>query len=238
MFNYGFYFGQPWWLAACVLLVPIVWMARRNLTSLGRVRRWSAILLRCLVVLILVCLLARPSLTRRSKHLTVITVIDRSESIPENLKEQSLAYLSQALKDSVAPDKLAIVDIAEAASISKLPSTKVDIRQRNTTLTGQQTKLEDGIQMAMAIAPPNAAVRILLVSEGNETAGSLKDAAQTAAANKIPIDVLPLQYQYANEVVFKRLVAPTKARSDQTVSLRFILSSTTYSKGKLQSWVF
>ena len=234
MFNYGFYFGQPWWLVACVLLVPIIWMARRNMTSLGKLRRWSAIILRCLVVLILIFLLARPALTRKSRHLTVISVIDRSESIPDDLKDESLAYLEHALKDGITSDKFAVVDVAEAASISKLPSIDVSIRKRNTTLTGQQTKLEDGIQMALAIAPPDSAVRILLVSEGNETAGSLKDAAQTAAANNIPIDVLPLQYQYANEVVFKRLVAPTKARSDQTISLRFILSSTTYSKGKLQ----
>ena len=54
--------------------------------------------------------------------------------------------------------------------------------------------------MALAIAPPNTAVRILLVSEGNETAGDLKEAAQTAASNKIPIDILPIHYQYKNEV--------------------------------------
>ncbi len=71
-------------------------------------------------------------------------------------------------------NQLAVVDVAETASISTLPSTDVGIRQRNTTLKGEQTKLDAGIEMAMAIAPPNTAVRILLVTEGNETAGDLK----------------------------------------------------------------
>jgi hypothetical protein len=93
--------------------------------------------------------------------------------------------------------------------------------------------LAEGIQMAMAIAPPDTAVRILLVSEGNETAGDLKEAARIAAANKIPIDVLVVQYEYEDEVIFRRLAAPAQARSGQTVSLRFILNSTAPTRGKL-----
>ena len=185
--TYGFYFGQPWWLVGCILLVPVIWLARRNLTALGSVRRVLATVLRCIVILILIILLARPVVTRKSRRLTLITVIDRSQSIPIGLQQKSLDYLSRALVHKVPRDQLAVVDVAEAASISKLPCGDISIRQRNTTLNGQQSKLSDGIQMAMAIAPPDTAVRILLVSEGNETAGDLKEAARIAAANKIQI---------------------------------------------------
>ena len=233
IYTYGFYFSRPWWLLGCILLVPIVWLGLRNLAALGPVRRVLAIVLRCLVVIILIALLARPMLTRTSKRMTLIAVVDRSQSIPANLQKSALEYLSRAFADKGAGDQLAVVDVAEAASISKLPSGDIAIRQRNTTLNGQQSKLADGVQMAMAIAPPDTAVRILLVSEGNETGGDLKEAARIAAANKIPIDVLPLRYSYDNEVIFKRLAAPTKARSGQTVQLRFILNSTTNVRGKL-----
>ena len=215
------------------MLVPIVWLGLRNLAALGPVRRALAIVLRCLVIIILIALLARPMLTRTSKRMTLIAVVDRSQSIPADLQKSALEYLSRAFSDKGAGDQLAVVDVAEAASISKLPSGDIEIRQRNTTLSGQQSKLADGVQMAMAIAPPDTAVRILLASEGNETGGDLKEAARIAAANKIPIDVLPLRYSYDNEVVFKRLAAPTKARSGQTVQLRFILNSTTNVRGKL-----
>jgi uncharacterized membrane protein len=178
-------------------------------------------------------MLARPMLTRKNEQLTVITVIDRSQSIPTDLQTAGLSYLSTALNNKAPRHQLAVVDIAEAASISKLPSVDAKIRQRNTTLRGDQSKLAAGIQMAMAIAPPDTAVRILLVSEGNQTAGDLKEAARIAAANKIPIDVLPLHYQYDREVIFKRLAAPPKARTGQTVSLRFILNTTAPTRGRL-----
>ncbi|MHC4167882.1 MAG: vWA domain-containing protein [Planctomycetota bacterium] len=194
-YSYGFYFAQPWWLVACLLLVPIIWLGRRYLAALGPVRRVLAIVLRCLVTLILIALLARPILSRRSERVTLIPVIDRSQSIPVTHQEASLDYLEKALASKVPRDQLAVVDVAEAPSISKLPSGDITVRRRNTTLTGGQTNLADGVQMAMAIAPPDTAVRILLVSEGNETSGDLKEAARTAAANKIPIDVLRVRYQ-------------------------------------------
>jgi uncharacterized membrane protein len=231
--TYRFYFAQPGWLAAGVLLVPIIWLGRRYLKALSPLRRTSAIILRCMLVIILIALLARLTRSEKNEQLTEIVVIDRSQSIPAELQQGSLDYLSQALAGKPSGDQLAVVDIAEAASISKLPSGDIAIRKRNTTLNGQQTRLADGIQMAMAIAPPDTAVRILLVSDGNETAGDLKEAARIAAINRIPIDILPLCYKYDKEVIFKRLAAPTMARSGQTVSLRFILNSTAQTSGKL-----
>ena len=230
---YGFYFGQPWWLIAGLLVVPLVWLARRNLAALGKGRRIAAIGLRVVVVLLLVVLLARPMLVRKSRRATVIAVMDRSRSIPPELGEAALDYLSLAAGGRTGVDQLAVVDIAEVPSISKLPSTDTTVRRRNTTLRGQQSRLAGGVEMAMAIAPPDTATRIVLISEGNETEGDLKEAARTAAANKISIDVLPIRYRYEREVLFKRVAAPPRARSGQSVSLRFVLNSTADLSGKL-----
>ncbi len=232
--TYGFYFGQPWWLVAGLAIAPLVWLARRNLTALGKARRIAAVILRVMVLLLLAVLLARPMLVRTSRRATVIAVIDRSRSIPVQLAEAALDYLARAVASQRPEDQLAVVDVAEAAHISTLPSGDKTVRRRNTTLAGQQTRLADGIQMAMAIAPPDTATRIVLVSEGNETEGDLKDVAETTvAANHIPIDVLPLRYRYDSEVLFKRLAAPSRARSHQTIDLRFLLDSTAEVRGGL-----
>lgn len=232
--TYGFYFGQPLWLAACALAIPMAWLARRNLKALGRTRQVTAIVLRSLVVIILAALLARPMLTRKNEHLTLITVLDRSQSIPRKLQTSARQFLSDALTGGQAGDLSAVVDVAEVASISRLPSSETGIHERNTTLTGRQSDLAAGVQMAMAIAPPDTAVKILLVSDGNETEGDLVAAARIAAANGIAIDVLPIRYTHSREVVFKRLAAPMKARSGQTITLRFILHSTAAAQGRLK----
>ncbi len=232
--TYGFYFGQPWWLVASLAVIPLVWLAHRNLAALGQARRLAAIILRVMVLLLLVALLARPMLVRTNHRATVIAVVDRSRSIPVELANAALDYLAQAAGSKGPEDQLAVVDVAEAAHISALPSGDETVRRRNTTLAGQQTRLADGIQMAMAIAPPDTATRIVLVSEGNETEGDLKEVAETTvAANHIPIDVLPLRYRYDSEVLFRRLAAPSRARSHQTIDLRFLLDSTADVRGGL-----
>jgi hypothetical protein len=215
-----------WWLLAAWCSCQI-WLARRSWRLLGRVvaAMVGTLAVRCLIPLARRCWSAR----RRDCDCRD----DRSQSIPAELGEAALDYLSRAAAAGTGENQLAIVDVAEAASISKLPSTDTSVRRRNTTLTGQQSRLASGIEMAMAIAPPDTATRILLLTEGNETEGDLKEAAKTAAANQIPIDVLPLPYRYESEALFKRVVAPPRARSGQTVSLRFILNSTAAIAGKL-----
>ncbi|MBP8303141.1 MAG: VWA domain-containing protein [Phycisphaerae bacterium] len=230
---YGFYLGQPWWLAAVLVVGPMVWLAGRNLAALGKGRRTAALLLRGVVVLLLAVLLARPVLVQESRRTTVIAVLDRSQSIPEGLAEAALDHLSKAAVSKQAQDRLAVVDVAEAASISSLPSPEAVIHRRNTVLTGAGSRLAHGIQMAMAIAPPDTAVRIVLASEGNQTEGDLKEAAKAAAANGIPIDVLPLRYRHDAEVLFRRVAAPVRVRSGQTIPLRFLLDSTAEVQGRL-----
>jgi len=64
--------------------------------------------------------------TRKSRRLTLIAVIDRSQSIPTGLQQASLDYLSGALVHKVPRDQLAVVDVAEAARsvrAMKLPVT-------------------------------------------------------------------------------------------------------------------
>jgi uncharacterized membrane protein len=230
---YGFYFAHPWWLLAALAVVPLVWVALRSLRPLSKARRWTAIVVRVLVVLLLAALLARPMLTRRQENLTVIAVVDRSLSVPEERRKQALDYLEQAVADAPQADRLAVVDVAEQARIARLPTTSTQVPRRNISLSGRETHLADGVQMAMAIAPPDTAVRIVLLTDGRETVGDLSAAARVAGANNVPIDVRPLQYRYDREVVMRRLSAPSRARRGQTVPLRFILRSTHAARGEL-----
>ncbi|MGC9454052.1 MAG: VWA domain-containing protein [Phycisphaerae bacterium] len=229
----GFYFEQPWWLLSALPALPLLWWSRRALAPLSASRRWSAMVLRALVILLLALLLARPVLTRSHERLTVIAVVDRSRSVPEKLRSEALDYLEQAVTETGDKDLFAVVDVSEQAKISQLPSRSGSVPRRETTLSGNATNLAEGLHMAMAIAPPDTATRIVLVSDGRETAGDVVAAARAAGANDVAVDVLPLQYQYEREVALRRLIAPSRAAEGQTVQLRFVLRSTHQTSGEL-----
>ena len=232
----GFRFARPLWLLTACLALPAVWLAWRNLAPLGTGRRIAATVLRAAVMVLLAGLLAWPELTRRHELVTVIAVIDRSQSVPRkpvDLQAAAVNYLTAAVANIPPGYQLAFVDIGEKGMIARLPSADPEVPQRNISLLGDQSALADGVQLALAIAPPDTAVRILLLSDGNETVGDLAEVARVAAANGIPIDVRPIQYRHEREVIFRRLIAPARARSGQPVKLRFVLSCTVPTTGRL-----
>ncbi|HAK97284.1 MAG TPA: hypothetical protein DCM87_20420 [Planctomycetes bacterium] len=226
-------FENPWWLCAALIAAPAVLLAVRNLAALGPVRRAAALACRSLVIALLAALLAEPVLTERAEHVTLLAVVDHSRSVPPALREKAAAFVEAALLKKDPRDRLAVVNAAEYAVIDKMPGGGAELRRRETTLPGETTNLAAGLALAMAIAPADTAARILLVSDGNETAGDVREAARTAAANRIPIDVLPIRYRYEREVIFRRLAAPPTARSGETVALRFVLAATAPARGKL-----
>ncbi|MBI5724068.1 MAG: VWA domain-containing protein [Planctomycetes bacterium] len=231
--QFGFYFAQPLWLLAGLIAVPIVWWGWRSTRAFGKAKRILVIALRAICVLLLAAIAAHPTLTMAGKSMTVIVVFDRSLSIPAGRQENAMKYLSSVASARPPEDRLAFIDVAEDAYIARLPCGDVEVPRRNTSITGDQSRLADGIQLALAIAPPDTANRIVLVSDGNETSGDLAEAARAAAANRIPIDIVPIRYNYDREVVFRWLVLPPRASSNQTVAVRMVLNSTDTARGTI-----
>ncbi|MFN5959664.1 MAG: hypothetical protein ACK462_17190, partial [Planctomyces sp.] len=74
---------------------------------------------------------------------------------------------------------------------------------------------------------------MLVISDGNETSGSLLQAAAAARAAGVKIDVLPRRFRIDREVIAERIIAPGTARSGETANLRVVLNSTLATSGRL-----
>src|SRR5262245_815679 len=86
-------FDQPWWLLL-LLLVPILWIfSFKSLSGLGPYRRLFALLFRTVVFTLLVLALAGIQLQKISDRVTVIYLLDQSESIPKLTREAMLEYV-------------------------------------------------------------------------------------------------------------------------------------------------
>ena len=83
MFSYHATFTAPAYLAILLVLPVLWWYSYRRLAGLGGVRRWMALLLRTLVVVLLATAAADLQIVRSNDHLTVLYLLDQSLSIPE-----------------------------------------------------------------------------------------------------------------------------------------------------------
>ncbi len=231
-------FGRPWWL---FLLIPavllVLWIGRRTLSGAGTASRRVALVVRLLVVGLIVAALADPQWRKDAQNVSVTVVLDTSRSGPAGTQAQALKYIEEAKLDPSVPpkagDKLGYVTVAREGRVQSLPQSLSDPVDIKDTGAADATNLEGGVRIAMAAMPQNAANRIVLISDGNETIGSLLAAARAAQAAKIPIDVLPITYSLKKEIVADRLIAPATAREGETAGVRVVLTSTVAATGRL-----
>lgn len=227
-------FDKPWWLwLALPLAALLVWVGRKSISGLSGWGRRIALVLRVVAVLLVVAALAEPHWRKRADGVAVVAILDVSRSEPTAAQQGAMRFLSEAARSAEAGSRLGVVTMARRATVQTLPGDPkrpVDLKDLGAT---DATNIEAGVRMGLALAGPDAATRLVIFSDGNETEGSLASIAQAARAVGVPIDVVPTRYRYDREVVLDRLVAPTNARIGENVTLRPILTSTTRTKGRL-----
>lgn len=229
-------FEQPAWL----LLIPILGgiaflMGIRSLAGLSPATKWAALAARILVIAIFAAAVAEPQWRNESKDVSVTVVLDASESVPSQLQNDVKLYVEAAADgDTKEPeDRLGFVTAARNAFVQALPTKLFTRLEQQHIGAVDGTNLAAAVRLAIAVLPKDAANRIVLATDGNETAGNLLQAAEAAKALSIPIDVLPLRYKYDREVLVERLTAPAAAREGENLAVKVVLRSIASTEGRL-----
>lgn len=228
-------FDEPAWLLVFLVLAALTaWIGRQSLSGLGTRSRRIALGVRLLVLLLIMGAIARPQWRTEAKDVAVTAILDSSRSIPQPRQRAADEYVRQARVAAEDPEaRLGVVTVGEMPIPQALPSKLNTTVERLNQGNDLATNLAAGVRLAMAIRPEDAAYRLLLISDGNETSGSLLEAAEAARAARVPIDVLPVRYTAGSEVAMEQLVAPATARAGESVNVRVVLSATKPAQGRL-----
>ncbi|MSQ90245.1 MAG: hypothetical protein EXS01_02460 [Phycisphaerales bacterium] len=219
-------FERPIALLLLIVLPALWWMSWRRRHATGIPRAWVSASARSVLVLLLALSLAQPSIKRLGEGVTLLVVADVSRSIPSDLLTRAESALQKATKNPPdRADRVGVVTVARDAIVAELPTIggEVSFGGHGGELDGSNLAL--GVRRGLALLPADTMNRLLLVSDGNETAGSLREAASLAKANRIPIDVHPLEYDQKGVTIFEGIRAPTRARIGQTADLKLFLRS-------------
>jgi uncharacterized membrane protein len=250
-------FDHPALLWLLLLAVPIGYLGWSHLRALEGPRRWLAVGLRVAVLLLLVLMLAGLRSERRHEDLTVIAVVDRSASVqvfgespsstasgdgvaaatvPLSLAGMLERFIEQAAEPQrQADDRLGVVTYDARPTVQMRPGSQVKIDLAGQVEPREGTDTATALEWAVAAkSDADTALRLLLISDGNDTAGNTLAAARAAAAAGVVIDVLPIRYAVGPEVMVEGVYAPTDAREGQTVAVRVVLRATAASPGQLQ----
>jgi uncharacterized membrane protein len=231
--QYGW--AKPWWLLLLAILPPLAVMAWPALGNLGQLRRVLVLGLRLGLFICLILALAELSTARKEEGMTLIVLVDRSFSIPQEMSAGSVrdarwdrlvTSVKQATRDRLkAQDRVGVISFAARPRLeypaSDIP--ELNMRDIGASLDRNLTDIGGAIRLALASFPEGAARRILLISDGNENRGNAENEARTAKINGVPIDVVPLKYKYDDEILVDRLDVPSESRPGQDIPLRVIV---------------
>jgi len=228
MFSYHPSFAAPAYLAILVLLPVLWWYSYRRLVGLGRARRWMALLLRTLVIVLLVMAAADLQIVRSNDHLTVLYLLDQSLSIPEDKRAAMIKYVKdEVLAHRRDKDRAGVIVFGREAAI-ELPPFDDDLQMGNSIeslFDPQATNIAAAMKLAQATFPEDAARRIVLATDGNQNQGNALEQAQAVAAAGIGIDVVPIRYHARSDVAVERVILPSDVRLNQPFDLRVVLSN-------------
>jgi uncharacterized membrane protein len=218
-----------------LLLVPVILVLRGRTRREGGARGWFITLVRCALVALLALVLAQPAVRRRSDFVATYFVLDRSASVTDEAKARSLETAKAAIESKKRKeDRAGLIVFGDRAQVEEMPRDDVRVGEIFSVVDPQNTDIAAAVRLALSTFPDDAQKRIVLFTDGNETKGSLAEAARRAAAARVPIDVVPLKYRYENEVLLDELTLPRKVEKDEPFQMRINVASLGASQGTLR----
>ena len=225
-------FDKPWYLVLLAVL-PLLWLfSFHSLAGLGNVRRILALILRTAVLVFIVLALAEVQLLRTSHKVTVIYLLDQSESIPQDKRQAMLDYVVHAVakhRQKPREDRAGVIVFGRNANI-EIPPFDDDVIaiggvESYVNLRTDATNLESALKLAKASFPEDSAKRVVIVTDGNENVGDARSIAPTLAEDGIGVDVVPVKLETRAEVAVDKIVLPPDIRRGQPVDVVVVLSN-------------
>lgn len=201
------------------------WMQAAGHSGLTAGRGHFALLIRLTVTGLLICVLALPQAVKTSDQVSVVFNVDVSDSVNE-AKDQALTVVADTVAKKPKKDEAGMVVFGGNAAVEYPPRETFPFEKYlNSQVRKDATNLQQSLSLSAAMLPEENPGRIVLISDGTETRGELKQAITELQGRDIRVDVLPVNYKYEDEVLLERLDLPRFVRLGETYEAATVLTS-------------
>ena len=179
--------------------------------------------------------------------MTVIFIVDRSASIPEEFEEgksgdqidrraaRIRTFINEAVQKRGAGrerDRAGLIIFGRKPRLELPPSDAphfnlVNLPELPSPSDREYTDIAASLKLALASFPEDTGKRIVLISDGNENLGNAEEQARLAAGVGVEIDVVPVAagQRNENEVLVERVEAPPLTEQGSNIPIRVLVRS-------------
>jgi Mg-chelatase subunit ChlD len=176
-------FSHPAYLLL-LALAAWYWHAARSSPAM---RRKAAIAPRTVVLALLVLSVAGLELRVDEEPMSVMLLLDRSDSMADAASLERINVLAAGARDE---DRVGLIVFGGNAVLERRLARPQHVREVASEVVGSATNIEAALRLARATLPREGSRRIVLMSDGRETDGSARREAARAASDGVPIDVI------------------------------------------------
>ena len=135
-------------------------------------------------------------------------------------RETAYRFVTGALEAMKADDRAGLITFAREPEVIQPLRPRPTFARPARSRSGTATDIERALQLALASAPTGEATRVVLLSDGRETTGSARAAAQAAKDAGIAIDYVPLRLTFSQEVIVEDLLVPREVKFGEAFHAR------------------
>jgi len=210
---------QNYWPAVFLLIVPYLWwMGRYTAVDLSPKHLRLSTLIRSAIVCLLVLALMQPVLYRASDYVSVIYLLDISQSIAPEAIRKAMDWIQQT-NASAKPDHTGFVAFASnsmgLATIDDLKKVQVSNWGRKGDLDQTATDISGALDHALRSFAPNHLKHIVLISDGNENSGELSAILPKLNRENVRVFTAPLEPRLERDVWIESMLAPASVTADE-----------------------
>lgn len=213
--------------------VPLLILARRGpkgsaAGSSAKWRRWVTLCLRGGALFCAVLALANLQRTHEEKRLSVVFLLDMSDSVAHDRRTEAFTLMNAAIAKLKPADRVGLIGFAaEATVLMELrPKTTQPQLTADAVLVGEGTDILAALKRAMAMLVDAHHRRIVLFSDGLDNAGgtALIDYLPLLQASKVEVLTVPLQ-SVQDALRVHQLQMPTQVRKGQRFGMQAIIET-------------
>lgn len=209
-----------------LLLLPAIYLLGWERLSLMARWRGRAILgIRAAAVAAVVLALAGPSMPLKDATMSVAFLLDSSSSVSPATRAQQDEWVRQAIGGMRSTDRAAVIRFAGEAVVTKPLGGEKEYRPAPTGDLKDGTNLSAALQLASGLLPASGLRRIVVLSDGWDTAGKVEETARSLPAGTRVDVVQSPALEGLPEVLIESVEVPSYLREGDGFDVSAVVGS-------------
>ena len=200
-------FERPWFLLLLPVVIGLLIFSMRYMIAQNKKTRIGQVVVRSVLATALVLALAQVSVKWVGRDVTTIFLVDVSDSVREQ-REEVIEFVNEAVEEKGKHDYIGVIAFGSDTRVEQFISQDISFAEFQTDVATEATDLEEAVNIALAEMPEDSAKRIVLITDGNENEGSIRNTASLVVATGCDFQVKKLEENLANEVYVSDMSIP------------------------------